>query len=163
MFSSTSEYALRAVVHLAANWGRACTAQEIATFTVIPRGYLSKVLQDLARAGIVTSQRGPHGGFTLGADPAQITVLRVVDCVDPIKRIERCPLSLAAHAHRLCRLHQMLDDAIGRVQETLAKTTIADLIDAGEEAPPCASRAPSESLTPLSVDRRTPARKRRAP
>ena len=58
MFSRTTEYALRAVVYLAAQDGAARTIGQIAEATRVPSDYLSKVMQNLRRAGLVQSQRG---------------------------------------------------------------------------------------------------------
>ena len=88
MLSNTAEYALRAIVYLATHQDRPCTAQAIAKATKVPSGYLSKVLQDLVKAGLTHSQRGPNGGFTLSRSPRRMSVLEVVNAVDPIRRIQ---------------------------------------------------------------------------
>jgi Rrf2 family nitric oxide-sensitive transcriptional repressor len=137
MFSNTAEYALRAVVHLAAATEQACTTGEIAEATQVPAGYLSKVLQNLGRAGLVTAQRGPTGGFTLSRSPESITVLNVVNAVDPIQRITKCPLNIPSHAVKLCKLHARLDHAIALVERALGESTIAEMI---ETAPKRAQR-----------------------
>lgn len=154
MFSNTAEYALRAVVHLATNHGAACPAAQIAEETKIPPGYASKVMQDLGRAGLVVAQRGPNGGFTLARRADEISVLEVINAVDPIERIKRCPLGLPSHGTRLCRLHRRLDDAIGAVEKVLGESSIADMIEparAGSSAG-CAFPIARESTT-LRVDR----------
>jgi Rrf2 family protein len=135
MFSNTAEYALRAVMHLTSAPGRPRAAKEIAEAGKIPPGYVSKVLQDLARAGILDSRRGPSGGFRLSRDAADISILEVINAVDPIRRITRCPLGLPEHSKRLCRLHQQLDDAIATVEKTLAQTSFADLIEGDRKSP----------------------------
>lgn len=127
MFSQTTEYALRAVVHLAAQKGQACTVPQIAAATKTPAGYLSKVLQALSREGVVHSQRGLGGGFTLAIAPAKLTVYDVVQAVDPIRRIDHCPLDLKGHIN-LCPLHRRLDQAIGMVEKALRDSTIAELL-----------------------------------
>jgi Rrf2 family nitric oxide-sensitive transcriptional repressor len=137
MFSSTAEYALRAMVHLATHRDQACTAQEIAATTMVPGGYVSKVLQDLVRAGIVESQRGPNGGFTLARDPAEVSLLEVVNAVDPFKRIQTCPLGLPAHGSRLCRLHQKLDDAIESVEQAFGASSIAEMLEPSKAGSRC--------------------------
>src|SRR5262245_46906388 len=118
MFSQTAEYALRAVVYLAAQGGEPRTAQQIAEVTRVPAGYLSKVMQALSRAGLVHSQRGLGGGFTLAVPPADLTVLDVVQAVDPIRRIKSCPLGIKGHVN-LCPLHRRLDQAIALVEKAL--------------------------------------------
>jgi len=128
MISQTTEYALRAVVFLAENSASGQTTDQMSKATKIPGPYLSKVLQQLARAQIVKSQRGLGGGFTLRSKPADLTVLEVVNAVDPIQRIRECPLGLDAHATKLCGLHRRLDEASALVEKAFGQTTIADLL-----------------------------------
>jgi len=128
MFSQTVEYALRAVVHLASKSPQAQTTDEIAQTTRVPRAYLSKVLQGLARGGIVQSQRGLGGGVTLSQPPDELTILQVVNAVEPIGRIRSCPLGLAAHGVHLCPLHRRLDNALATVEEAFGGTTLAEIL-----------------------------------
>ena len=132
MFSQTTEYALRAVVWLAAQRSKPQTTLQIAATTRVPAGYLSKVLQALGRANLVTSQRGLYGGFALTRSPERISVLEVINAVDPINRISSCPLGLKSHGHELCALHKRLDSAIAQIEKALSESTIADLLS--EEA-----------------------------
>jgi Rrf2 family nitric oxide-sensitive transcriptional repressor len=128
MLSQTAEYALRAVVYIAENGNRPRTIKEIAGPTQVPQGYLAKVMLQLARHGIVVSQRGLGGGFSLAKSPDMTTILDVVQAVDPIRRITRCPLNNPAHASQLCSLHQRLDEAAAHIEETFRDATIAEMI-----------------------------------
>lgn len=128
LFSSTAEYALRAVVHLALHADGLCSSREIASGTRSPPRYVAKVLRDLVRAGVITARRGPSGGFGLARPAAAISVLDVVNAVDPVERITVCPLGLPSHGERLCRMHQTLDEAIAGVERALARATIADML-----------------------------------
>lgn len=142
MISQTAEYALRAIVTLSTNSGQSLTARELANRTKVPASYLSKVLQALGRAGLVDSQRGINGGFTLAQPLEGVTVLDVINAVDPVKRIKRCPLGLSAHQGRLCPLHRRLDAGIALMEAHLGQTTIAQLIDeAGASRPLCQGAA----------------------
>ena len=127
MFSQTTEYALRAVVYLAAQGGAARTIQQIAAATRVPAHYLSKVMQNLRRADLVQSQRGLHGGFSLRVPTVELTVYDVVQAVDPIRRIEKCPLGIKDHIN-LCPLHRRLDAAMDMVEQALRGSTIAELL-----------------------------------
>ena len=130
MISQTAEYALRAAVHLAdqaGETGHPLTAPVIAAATQVPVGYLSKVLQNLSRAGIITSQRGPGGGFRLAREATDITIYEVVQAVDTLPRIHKCPLGLEEH-ERLCPLHRRIDEAMALVEKAFRETTIADLM-----------------------------------
>src|SRR4051812_39066441 len=122
MVLQTPEYALRAVVHPAAPGGEPRTAQQIAEAPRVPAGYLSKVMQALGRARLAHSQRGLGGGFTLAVPAEELTVLDVVQAVDPIRRIKSCPLGLKGHVN-LCPLHRRLDQAIGLVEKALREST----------------------------------------
>lgn len=128
VFSQTVEYALRAVVHLAAQSPVAQTTDQIARATRVPKAYLAKILQALRRGGVVRSQRGVGGGMSLEKPPEELTILEVVDAVDPIRRIQTCPLGLASHGVRLCPLHRRLDDALAMVQQAFEQTTLAELL-----------------------------------
>jgi len=145
MFSQTSEYALRAVAWMAGRPDSVHKTGEIAQGTGVPLSYLSKVLQTLARADLVRSVRGAAGGYELARSPEELTVLSVVQAVDPIRRIERCPLGVACHRDSLCKLHRALDEAMAHVEACLREATIASML----------SDLPSESaigLLPPPVD-----------
>lgn len=129
MFSQTVEYALRAVLCLAHTPGEPRTAQYIAETMSIPQSYLAKVMQGLVRQGLVTSQRGLRGGFVLVNEPADQSLLEIVNAVDPIKRIESCPLGIESHNPNLCPLHRRLDAAIASVEEAFAETTLQEILD----------------------------------
>ncbi len=126
--SQTAEYALRAVVWLAQRPGKPQTTQQIAAGTHVSPSYLPKVLQPLGRAEIITSQRGIKGGYSLSRDPESLTVLEVVSCADPIKRIRQCPLHIESHCGTLCPLHKMLDDTIAATELRFTEVTIASLL-----------------------------------
>ncbi len=129
MFSQTQEYALRSVICLARQpEGEPVGNLRIAEETQVPPSYLSKVMQELARAGILTSRRGAKGGFTLAHDPSETTVLEVLNAVDPIKRIHSCPLALKSHKKKLCSMHARLDAAVEMVEQVFATSTIKDLM-----------------------------------
>ena len=129
MFSQTAEYALRAVVALGAGRDGSMTTQQIAARTRVPAGYLSKVLQALGRAGLVEGQRGQGGGFALARPMERVTVLDVINAVDPVQRIERCPLGRPEHEQRMCALHRRLDLGIALVEQVFGQTTIDELLD----------------------------------
>ena len=128
MLSQTVEYALRAAVYLADQAPAARTTEQIAAATRVPQAYLSKVLQSLARGGVVTSQRGMRGGFLLSRKPEELTILEVVTAVDPIRRIRECPLGFAAHGVNLCPLHRRLDDALASVEKAFHDSTLAEVL-----------------------------------
>jgi Rrf2 family protein len=128
MFSQTVDYALRAVTHLAYKAPTSQTTEQIADATMVPKAYLSKVLQGLVRAGLVNSQRGIGGGMTLTKTPAQMTILEVVNAVEPLNRFATCPLGIQTHGVRLCPLHRKLDSALALVESAFASTSLEQLL-----------------------------------
>jgi Rrf2 family transcriptional regulator, nitric oxide-sensitive transcriptional repressor len=139
MFSRTVEYALRSMVYLAGE-AEARTTQQIADATRVPVAYLSKVLQSLNRQGLLKSIRGLHGGASLARTPEEITIWDVVQAVEPIQRINTCPLGLDAHSTNLCALHRKIDDALGHIERVFRESTLALIL---------ADPNPSKPLCPL--------------
>lgn len=128
MLSLTSEYALRAMVYLAqheADWP--VTGKQIAKDAGIPPKYLSKVLGDLARAGVLEGTRGKRGGFRLVRSASEVPLL---DVLAPFERFgrRRCPFgNQECGDENPCLAH----DQWKRVQETfqrfLTRTSIQDV------------------------------------
>ena len=144
MISQTAEYALRAVVRLAEGHPSPHTTAQIADATRTPAGYLAKVMQSLCRAGVVRSRRGQGGGFTLNIAPTALSVLKVINAVDPMQRITQCPLGSPRHSAGLCPLHRRLDEAMESVEKSFCKTTIDQLLP-GAKREEAACRFPSEA------------------
>jgi Rrf2 family protein len=148
MFSQTVEYALRAVVYLASQAPSARTTEEIHTATLIKKAYLSKILQGLAKKGIVQTQRGVHGGIALAKSPAALTILDVVNAVEPIKRIKSCPLGFVSHGIRLCPLHKRMDAALAHVEDAFKSTTLAEVLaEPSDSVPLCDGSPIAQKLT----------------
>lgn len=128
MFSQTVDYALRAVVCLAARAPAPQTSAQIAEVTRVPAAYLSKVLRQLVRGRVVHSQRGMRGGFILTQTAEELSILDVINAVDPIVRIKTCPLGLANHGTNLCPLHRQLDSSLAEMEQTFAKIRVSALM-----------------------------------
>jgi len=136
MMSQTAEYALRAAVFLADQDGAPSTTAEIAEGTQIPQGYLAKVMLALSRGRVVNAQRGPNGGFTLRKPADELTLLEVVNTVDPVQRIHECPLKLPHHGPNLCPLHRKLDDCALSIEREFGATTVSDLLNVPQPRKP---------------------------
>lgn len=128
MISKTAEYALRAVTSLANDTQHPMSADVLAEKTKVPRRYLTRVLQDLASSGLVTSRSGPGGGYVLAHAADQVTILDVINAVAPLERINSCPLGLKSHTS-LCPLHAALDCAYAATEAAFAAVTIRQLLD----------------------------------
>jgi len=118
--TQATDYAIRAVLHLAhLPKGTTVEANEIATAQSIPVRFLLKIFRSLAAAGIVGSQRGPGGGYVLLRDPAQVTLLDILEAVEGPTAINRCLIDAdfcSRHAADYCPVRQ----AMASVQKVLA-------------------------------------------
>ena len=68
------------------------------------------------------------GGGALAKAPSKLTILNVVNAVEPIQCIRTCPLGLTTHGVRLCPLHKRLDNAFAMVEDAFRKTTLAEVL-----------------------------------
>jgi Rrf2 family protein len=136
MLSSRVRYALAALTVLARRPSQPRTAERLAAVTGAPLPTLFKVLQALARAGVIRTTRGPHGGVRLTEDSAAITVLDVVSAVDPTahRRMLRSEALGPCLYRRLELLRQIAALVLGR-------TTVAEL--AGKAQPVAEGQPPS--------------------
>lgn len=137
MLSQTVEYALRAMVRLAQYPDAPQPRHELAGTTQVPSDYLAKVMRQLAAAGLVLAGRGRAGGFSLARPAAKISILDVVNAVDPIHRIHECPLGLETHRHKLCPLHKRLDAAAAAVECAFQSTALSELTGGRGVKPLC--------------------------
>jgi len=130
MISQTSDYALRAVIMLAAEYnGQPLRAEVVADATGAPRNYMGKTLNALVKAGVLKSARGPQGGFSLALPPESITVARIIDCFVEPRTNPRCLLgNRPCDSANPCAAHTLWTQVNKSRREPFAITTIADLI-----------------------------------
>jgi Rrf2 family protein len=119
IFSRKSDYGLRALIFLSERrQSGPVTLSEIADRLQIPKAFLSKILQQLAKRGIVKSLKGPSGGFVLAADPKALTVRDVIVEIDGPMRVFECFAS-----EKECALYDdcLILDVFNRVEEQIGK------------------------------------------
>ncbi len=141
MISKTAEYALRAAACMGSHPDRPVSADALAKQTKVPRRYLTRVLQDLCAAGLVRSRPGPGGGYELLHPADKLTILDIINTVEPIERIKKCPLGLKDHT-TLCPLHAELDRAYAATEKAFAGVTIQQLLNSNSPITPLCENAP---------------------
>jgi len=93
IFSKRCELALQAVLFLSTkDKNEAYNAGQIAEILKIPREFVSKVLQQLTKVGIISSKKGNSGGFFLAKNPQDIRLIHIVDAIDGLELFNRCVL-----------------------------------------------------------------------
>lgn len=134
MLSNTAQYALRAMLYLGEREGSGLIrVDEVSEALDVPRNYLSKILHALVKAGVLTSLRGPHGGFTLARPGAQITLFDVVGVFDDIEARRTCLLGRKECSDVApCSIHAHWREVATQVAAFFRDTSLADVVRSDE-------------------------------
>lgn len=123
------DYALRALVELAASADARVTRDELAAAQDIPPRYLEAVLTQLRQAGLVTGQRGSSGGYSLGRPAQEINVAEVSRAVDgPLALVQGQRPELVTYAGSSQHLHELWIGLRAAMRSVMEAVTIADLL-----------------------------------
>lgn len=141
MLTRTSEYALRAMIHLVLHGQDGLIpGGQIATETGVPRKYLSKILADLVRAGVLEASPGKTGGFRLAVSPKKVRLIEVLTPFEPVLADRRpCPFgNEVCSDDDPCAGHDRWTDVRDAYSRFLHETSIEDIA----LAPPTKARKP---------------------
>lgn len=123
-----AEYALRALTYLASRPnGATVMAREVAAATGVPPHYLAKILQQMARAGLLESVKGPAGGFRLAEGVAGLPLRKVLDAAAPGQSRPGCPVGIEpCDARAVCGFHDSWEATRRGIVEYLQGISLAD-------------------------------------
>jgi Rrf2 family protein len=136
MLSTTSQYALRALCHLARQPGAAVLGRDLARSVDIPANYLSKVLLTLRNAGLVETARGSGGGYRLRKSPHEIYLIEVVELFEEISRTNpSCFLgrTRACSETKPCTAHSTLRGLLSAYLGFLTSTQLSAIAGTPED------------------------------
>jgi Rrf2 family protein len=145
-----ADYAVRVMIHLAAptTEGRV-SLPALAQATAAPESFLSKVLQGLARAGLISSRRGQSGGFAIAPRGLQASMLEVIEAIDGPICLNVCLISgRACHRSARCSAHPVWVEAQRAMLAVLSAASIAQL--AAQPYPRSARRPVPRTLISLA-------------
>jgi Rrf2 family protein len=127
--SAKADYAVRAVVELAADEGeKPLKAERIATAQQIPLNFLENILGELRHAGLVRSHRGAEGGFRLARAPEEITVADIIRAVEgPLASVRGGPPEDAAYNGAASSLPRVWIAVRANLRRVVEAVTIADI------------------------------------
>lgn len=129
MISRTSAYALEAALILASHPDERVRANELAESLDLPGNYLSKILNSMARAGLLISERGPRGGFRLKRGPDQIVIGDIIGLFEETGSSRRCFLGRGTCSDKDgCAMHDRWKAVSGPVFDFFENTTLATLV-----------------------------------
>lgn len=125
-----TDYALRTMVHLAANRQKKYTsAKEIAAVQKIPYQLACKLLQKLQNKKLVKSTMGPNGGYCLKINPSKITLLKIIEAIQGPVRLNRCLINpTSCPLKKNCPISTELKKLQSNINSRLKKLTLNDLI-----------------------------------
>ena len=130
MFSKSFEYALRAAIYLCneSKKGQKLNIRQISTAIDSPEPFTAKILQTLARRKIISSTKGPGGGFYIDCKAKPIPVIAIIDATDGRSAFESCGLGLkeCSDTHP-CPIHHEFRSYSLRLRNLLMKKTVQDL------------------------------------
>jgi Rrf2 family protein len=139
MLSNSCRYGIRAVIYLAKlPRGSGMTGiRQISTDLGLPTPFLAKILQELAKKGILLSNKGPHGGFSLVKKPKSIKLIEIVRAIDGNEYFTGCimhtgPCGGRKNNRKYCPLHEDYQKIRQDLTDLFAKKTIADLVESSE-------------------------------
>lgn len=130
MFSKACEYAIRAVIfiHGHSAMGSRVSVQCISEKTGVPGHFIAKVLQTLRSAGVISSAKGPNGGFYLSDEQQRQALINVVRAIDGDKIFSGCGLGLpSCSAQNPCAIHHEFAAIRDSLHHMLHTTMISDL------------------------------------
>lgn len=127
--SKKADYGLIAVRHLAEQTSSAaCSAKEIARSYGIPTELLAKILQKLAKNGLIVSQHGTNGGYSLAKRPSEITAFEVIRAIEGPLFITSCVTDRRECGQMLrCTVREPLHRVNDTLVKALGAVTIASL------------------------------------
>jgi Rrf2 family protein len=128
-----ADYGLIAMKHLAERGAvdeAACSAKEIAEAYALPAEALAKILQRLAKKGLLLSQHGTNGGYSLARDPRAISALEVIEAIEGRLYIAAC-MTEAHDCEQLdtCTIRHPLRKVNESIEEVLGRLSVADLME----------------------------------
>jgi Rrf2 family protein len=136
MLSNSCRYGIRAVLYLAGRPGDSGKTgiKKISSDLDLPMPFLAKILQQLAKQKILSSSKGPHGGFSLLKDPKKVTLLDIVNSIDGndvfagcVMHNGNCKGVLAVE--KRCPLHDDYEKTRMDLINLFSNNTIFDLVN----------------------------------
>ncbi len=130
LFSRQCEYALQAILYLAAHPSdNLIPIRTVADKLKIPYHFVSKTLQQLAKSGLIHSQRGKQGGFAVDAGSAKVSLFEIINAIDGPAFSTECVLGFKdCNSKEPCLLHEVWAKQRDELAKILTKTTIKQLI-----------------------------------
>ena len=128
--TTRGRYAVTAMLDLAINGGsRPVSLADISGRQEISLSYLEQLFAKLRREQLVTSARGPGGGYRLARNGAEIFVAEIIDAVDESVDVTNCQGRGNCQQGETCLTHHLWEDLSGQIHDFLSQISLGDLMD----------------------------------
>lgn len=135
MLSKSCGYAIRGILYLALKHSerRKIGIQELVAELRVPPHFMGKIMQDLVRRDIISSIKGPNGGFSLNDNTLNTPMMTIVEAIDGPALFRRCVLNLPdCSGKNPCPLHHEVTGFRDYLAHTLRMRTVQDLVTSVE-------------------------------
>jgi Rrf2 family transcriptional regulator, iron-sulfur cluster assembly transcription factor len=131
IFSKKCELAIQAVLYLSSlNIGETKNAKAISKALIVPKEFVSKVLQSLTKSGIVKSHKGKNGGFLLGKPSNEIRLIEIILAIDGPELFEKCVLGFSdCSDDNPCPLHSKWEKLRNEIYGMFSTSNLEDFKD----------------------------------
>ena len=128
--TTRGRYAVTAMLDLAIHGlERPVSLSDISSRQEISLSYLEQLFAKLRRCDLVTSVRGPGGGYLLSRERAGIFVAQIIDAVDESVDVTNCQGKGNCHQGEVCLTHHLWQDLSDQIHGFLSRISLADLVD----------------------------------
>ena len=131
IFSKSFGYAVRGVLYIALmqDEKRYVQVEEIASTLSVPRHFMGKIMKRLVKAEVISSAKGPFGGFTINANTLEVKLIRFFELTNGLAEFHQCVLSVKeCNAASPCPLHFQMKELRSKLEDVLSGTTLADML-----------------------------------
>ncbi|GAB4172074.1 MAG: Rrf2 family transcriptional regulator [Calditrichia bacterium] len=127
--SKTSEYAIRLLLYLSLHPDRKVTTRELNSQLQLSFKYIGRLLSKLVNAGIISSEKGKTGGYTLTRSPQEIKLIEIIRVVDDWDKYTQCMMGFGdCNENNPCAMHDVWTPVRNQLIELFEATTVQDLI-----------------------------------
>jgi Rrf2 family protein len=104
--------------------------EEISRTLGVPRHFMGKIMKRLAKENIISSSKGPYGGFSNNEHTLQVKLIQFLKVTDGLAEFEKCVLSAnACNSNNPCPMHFKMEELRKNLKKILSETSLGDLLN----------------------------------
>jgi Rrf2 family iron-sulfur cluster assembly transcriptional regulator len=131
IFSKSFGYAVRGILYIGMvqDEKRLVRVEEMASELAVPRHFMGKIMKQLVKANVLSSVKGPAGGFRLNEHTLRLRLIDLYDLTDGLEAFNKCVLRVReCNAMKPCPLHFQMEPVKTKLNSILTNTVIGDML-----------------------------------